>query len=98
MVFFQIFWEDIKEDLCTFMQEFQPRGKLSRHLGASLITLIPKKSGATSIKDFRPISLIGCVYKILPKVLASRLLKMPELISLTQGAFVCGRQLLDGVL
>lgn len=61
--------------------------------------LIPKKSGAVSIKDFRPISLIGSVYKILARVLASRLQKMlPDLISLTQGAFINGRQMLDGVL
>ena len=99
MVFFQRFWKDIKEDLLAFIKEFHVRGKLSRHLGASFITLIPKKSGAVCIKDFRPISLIGCVYKILAKVSASGLQKvLPKLISLTQGAFVNGRQMLDGVL
>ena len=99
MVFFQRFWKDIKEDLVAFMQEFHDRGKLSKHLGTSFITLIPKKSGAVSIKDFRLISLIGFVYKIPARVSASRLQKMPpNLILLTQRAFVNGRQLLDGVV
>ena len=56
LVFFQRFWEDIKEDLKAFMKKLHARGKLSRHIGASFITLIAKKSGAVSIKDFRPIS------------------------------------------
>ena len=39
------------------------------------------------------------MYKILARVFASRLQKMlPDLISLTQGAFINGRQMLDGVL
>ena len=81
------------------MKEFQARGKLSRHIGASFIMLIIKKSGVVSIKDFRPIGLIGSVYKILSRVLATRLQKvLPNLISLNQGAFAKGRQILDGVL
>ena len=39
----------------------------------SFITLIPKKNDASNISDFRPISLVGSVYKILAKVLANRL-------------------------
>nr|GFB17554.1 RNA-directed DNA polymerase, eukaryota, reverse transcriptase zinc-binding domain protein [Tanacetum cinerariifolium] len=40
---------------------------------SSFITLIPKISNANIVKDFRPISLIGSVYKIVAKVLANRL-------------------------
>jgi hypothetical protein len=44
--------------------------------------LIPKKAGAMDIKDFRPISLIGGMYKIISKVLANRLKSMLEKIVL----------------
>lgn len=97
--FFQIFWENIKEDVMNFMNEFHERGKLSKHIGASFITLIAKKAGATNIRDFRPISLIGVMYKVSTKVLATIIQKLlPKLISVAQGAFVHGRQILDGVL
>ena len=51
------------------------------------------------MKDFRPISLVSGMYKILSKVLANRLSKVMErLISKPQNAFVQGRQILDSVL
>lgn len=89
MAFFQRFWSDVKEDILQFMKEFHARGRPSKNLGASFIVLIPKKDEADRIRDFRPISLIGSVYKILTKVLAGRLQKvLPNIISPPQGAFV----------
>lgn len=44
-------------------------GQIVRELGASFVVAIPKKKGGLSIKDFRPISLIRSLYKILAKVL-----------------------------
>jgi hypothetical protein len=38
-----------------------------------LLSLIPKKAGVVEIKNFRPISLVGGVYKIISKVLADKL-------------------------
>lgn len=61
--------------------------------------LIPKKEAAISIRDFRPISLIGSLYKILAKMLANQLCNvLPQVISKTQSAFVDGRQILDRAL
>ena len=54
-------------------------GESSQGMGASFIMLIPKKTGELSIKDYRPISLIG-IYKILAKVLAGRTQKVPPKI------------------
>ena len=51
------------------------------------------------MKDFRPISLVGGMYKIVAKVLANRLrMVLNKLVSPSQKAFVQGRQILDSVL
>jgi len=51
------------------------------------------------LKDFRPISLVSGVYKIIAKVLANRLKKVVDkIISKPQNAFVKGRQILDSVI
>ena len=68
-------------------------------LNSSFIALIPKIKDLQLISDFRPISLIGCVYKIIAKVLSNRLSKvMNHLIDERQSVFVKGSQLLHGVL
>ena len=48
-------------------------GKFEKSLNVTFIALVPKKNGASNIRDFRLISLVGSVYKILAKVLANRL-------------------------
>ena len=50
---------------------------------------ILKKVGTEDLKDFRPISLIGSLYKVLVKVLANRLTMVRgKVISKSQNVFV----------
>jgi hypothetical protein len=45
---------------------------LRRILNATFVSLITKKTIVVDVKDFRPVSLVGGVYKIISKVLANR--------------------------
>ncbi|RVW24649.1 putative ribonuclease H protein [Vitis vinifera] len=55
--------------------------------------------GVEDLGDFRPISLLGGLYKLLAKVLANRLKKViGKVVSIDQNAFVMGRQILDASL
>ncbi|RVW50737.1 Transposon TX1 uncharacterized 149 kDa protein [Vitis vinifera] len=96
---FQDCWEVIKEDLVKVFTEFHRSGIINQSTNASFIVLLPKKSMSRRISDFRPISLITSLYKIIAKVLAGRIRGvLHETIHSTQGAFVQGRQILDAVL
>lgn len=70
-----------------------------RSLNTTFIVLIAKKRGAKEIKDFRPISSVGYIYKLIVEVLANRLSKvLGEIIGECQHTFVGGRQILDAVI
>jgi hypothetical protein len=76
--------------------EFHDRGEFVKSINSSFIALIPKIHGAKEIKEFRPISLVGGIYKITAKALANRMRRiMDKVISKPQNAFVKGRQILD---
>ncbi|GAU41596.1 hypothetical protein TSUD_196650 [Trifolium subterraneum] len=78
---------------------FHRNGRLSKGINATFIALIPKVESPQRLNDFRPISLVGSLYKILAKVLANRLrLVMGSVISESHTAFVRDRQILDGIL
>lgn len=49
----------------AFMNEFHKNSKLGYGVNCPFITLIPKKDCPSSLGDYRPISLINSVYKIL---------------------------------
>lgn len=51
------------------------------------------------MSDFRPISLVSSLYKIISKVLAERIRRvLPCTIDGSQMAFVDGRQIMDAIL
>jgi hypothetical protein len=99
MAFFQDCWDVLKSDIMGVFHDFHAHSKFVKSLNATFIALIPKISGATDLKDYRPISLVSGIYKIIAKVLANRLKKVLEkIVSEPQNAFVKGRQILDSVL
>lgn len=99
MAFFQHCWGFLKKDIMAVFSEFHNSRQFERSLNATFISLIPKNADALEVKDFRPISLVGGVYKIISKVLANRLKSvLGKIISSSQNAFIGGRQILDSIL
>ena len=97
MAFRKFCWDVVKEAVMGVFMDFHQHGKFVKRLNASLLVLIPKKGGAEELKDFRPISLVGSLYKLWAKVLAKRLKKVVGKV-VSQYAFVEGRQIIDASL
>ena len=97
--FIREMWETLKEEIIDTVTKFFTHGGSLRHLNVTWVTLIPKIDNPTSIEEFRPISMVGSIYKIIAKILSSRLKEViTPLIDESQNAFVGNRQILDGVL
>ncbi|XP_045831535.1 uncharacterized protein LOC123922923 [Trifolium pratense] len=97
--FFKDFWTELRGDVMRFISDFHRNGKLTKGINSTFIALIPKVDSPQRLNDFRPISLVSSIYKILAKVLANRLrLVIGSVISESQTTFVKDRQILDGIL
>nr|GEY11202.1 RNA-directed DNA polymerase, eukaryota [Tanacetum cinerariifolium] len=95
--FFRRYWRFVGPDFCFAAECFFDNGSFLMGSNSSIIALIPKVMDAKFVTEFRPISLIGCVYKVITKILANRLATViSDLVSDTQSAFVANRQILDG--
>jgi len=90
IAFFQHCWGTIRGEVMGLFSEFHSKGVFEKSLNATFISLIPKVAGTDDIHKFRPISLVGSVYKILTKVLTSRLRVVDKVVSPNQHAFVHG--------
>lgn len=90
-------WATVKEDLIQALhQMFSLRATQWNLLNSANVTLIPKKEGAATPADYRPISLMHSVAKIMSKLLANRLAPyLPQLVSHSQSAFIKGRSIHD---
>jgi len=71
----------MKPEVLRFLDEFYANGRFPKGTNASFVTLIPKVFDPQNLNQYKPISLIGCIYKIMAKVLARRLKKvLPKII------------------
>lgn len=69
MTFFIHCWKVVGDEVTAVVKNFYDRCFFEKSFNATYVALIPKKGAATELKDFRPISLIGSIYKIISKLL-----------------------------
>ncbi|KAK2663521.1 hypothetical protein Ddye_002095 [Dipteronia dyeriana] len=62
-------WGVIKKDFIKFILEFHKNGYIVKDLNKTFLALILKCAHPDPLKEFRPISLVSSMYKILAKVL-----------------------------
>lgn len=83
----------------SLVRSFEQRGEFSMGCNSSFISLAAKIKDPLSLSDYRPISLIGALYKIVAKTLAIRVkTHIGVCIDEVQSAFVEGRNILEGPL
>ena len=81
------------------MHAFFHSGSLLKSLNQTFLTLIPKVNFPVDVSHFRPISLCNVIYKIISKILVSRLKPfMDMLITPYQNAFIQGRNITNNIL
>jgi hypothetical protein len=90
--FLQSTWHINRFDvMCVFDALWQSDWRNLHGINDTLITLIPKSDEAASLRDYRPISPIHLIGKLLSKVLANRLApRLHELVHCSQSVFIKG--------
>nr|GFA69949.1 RNA-directed DNA polymerase, eukaryota [Tanacetum cinerariifolium] len=95
--FFRKYWAVVGPDFSTAVKWFFEHGDFAIGCNSSFVALIPKVLDPKVVSDYRPISLIGSLYKVVTKILATRLsLVISDLISDVQTVILPNRQILDG--
>ena len=98
--FYQRPWPIIKNDIMAAVHKlYVCDGAGFAKLNRAYIILIPKKSDAEEVGDFRPISLTHSFDKLFAKMLTTRIRRqMKALVNASQSAFIKGRVLHDNFL
>ena len=99
MAFFKACWDFLKLEIMEVLKNFNSQAVFEKSVNATFLALISKKVDDVNVRDFRPISLVGNIYKVISKLLANRLRRViTRIISVSQNVFVLDRQILESIL
>ncbi|KAL1214889.1 hypothetical protein V5N11_010215 [Cardamine amara subsp. amara] len=80
--FFTTCWSVIGPEVTAAIEEFFSSGTLLKQWNATNLVLIPKIPNASRVTDFRPISCLNTLYKVISRLLANRVKSiLPKVIS-----------------
>ncbi len=98
MEFFHEYAEEVAPTLLQAFTAMLNSGATSASINKGLITLIPKAEDRARFNNWRPITLLGSIYKVLAKTLAGRIQSaLTHIIRPNQTGLVEGRSILDNV-
>ena len=96
--FYQELWEDISDDIFNFATETITQAFINEELNVSKIALLPKTEDRSRIQNFRPISLLNTLYKVVAKIYANCMKPLlHNCILPSQTGFVPNRCILDNI-
>lgn len=91
VAFYKSYWPVAGEDVIKAVTSFFTNGSITKEINSSLIILIPKVLNPLSFKKYRLINLCNMIYKIISKILVSRIRPLlHKFISPCQSAFILG--------
>lgn len=97
--FFKAAWLILGAEFLIAVSQFFTTGFLPTATNATILTLVPKKPGASQITDFRPISCCNTSYKVISRLLVRRIKPILTLLILpNQTTFIKGRLLLENTI
>ncbi|KAJ9564655.1 hypothetical protein OSB04_000621 [Centaurea solstitialis] len=95
--FIRKYWSIVAKDFFEAVKFFESSHLINPGSNSSFITLVPKIKDPITLADYRPINLVGCVSKVISKVLAERVkFVLDSVVSKNQTGFIKGRNILDG--
>eukprot|EP00253_Pinus_taeda_P023692 PITA_23692 len=97
--FFHNFWELIKREVWQVVEESRTLRWMFPGLNVTFISLVPNDDQPSTPEKYKPIDLCNIIYKIVSKVIASRLkLLLPLIISPEQSRYIEDRQIMNGII
>ncbi|XP_019262827.1 PREDICTED: uncharacterized protein LOC109240616 [Nicotiana attenuata] len=97
--FFKKTWHILEKEVTTTIQEFFESADMCKAINCTTITLIPKVQNPKNIRDFRPIYCCTILYKLISKVITTRMQGvMEDLVDNCQAAFIPGRLITDNII
>lgn len=92
-------WDIIGGGVLGFVKSFFQNDTFPTSINTTWVTKIPKKESVDSVEDFRPISMVSCVYKIVSKVLTRMLKYVMGLINFENHyGFIAGRGISNSLI
>jgi hypothetical protein len=86
--FIREFWSYLRQPLLKYAKCCRGKGRLTNSFRRAKIRLIPKKGDTSKLNNWRPISLLNCLYKLLSRTFTARLSKyMDKMTPVAQSGY-----------